>query len=178
MQRHAQKNAFFLQAMKETIAQPIQELAAVSKSQVEFFTTQNQALQNLLQSKPSPQHIPQSSPHVPTNLDFATSNSAPAANSTTPELGKVLENLNQFIASVPSVNEDKEVPLVSQQELDLLTSVFTVGKGQVDSQLLKRHCEKAQIAFPAKLSRQITSWQVKDLIYSLALEAWDPKQPY
>ena len=166
--------------MKETIAQPIQELAAVSKSQVEFFTTQNQALQNLLQSKPSPQHIPQSSPqqNVPTDLDFATSNSAPAANSTTPELGKVLENLNQFIASVPSVNEDKEVSLVSQQELDLLTSVFTVGKGQVDSQLLKRHCEKAQIAFPAKLSRQITSWQVKDLIYSLALEAWDPKQPY
>ena len=106
---------------------------------------------------------------MPTNLDFATSNSAPAANSTTPELGKVLENLNQFIASVPSVNEDKVVPLVSQQELDLLTSVFTVGKGQVDSQLLKRHCEKAQIAFPAKLSRQITSRQVKDLIYSLAL---------
>ena len=135
MQRHAQKNAFFLQAMKETIAQPIQELAAVSKSQVEFFTTQNQALQNLLQSKPSPQHIPQSSPQQngPTNLDFATSNSAPAANSTTPELGKVLENLNQFIASFPSVNDDKEIPLVSQQELDLLTSVFTVGKGQVDS---------------------------------------------
>ena len=34
---------------------------------------------------------------------------------------------------------------------------------------MKRHCEKAQIAFPAKLSRQITSRQVKDLIYSLAL---------
>ena len=56
MQRLAQKNAFFLQAMKETIAQPIQEIAAVSKSQGEFFTTQNQALQNLLQSKPPPQH--------------------------------------------------------------------------------------------------------------------------
>ena len=108
MQHDAQKNASFLQAMKETIAQPIQELAAVSKSQVEFFTTQNQALQNLLQSKPSPQHIPQSSPHVSTNLDFATSNSAPAANSTNPELGKNLENLNQFIASTPSINEDKE----------------------------------------------------------------------
>ena len=62
MQRDAQKNAFFLQAMKETIAQPFQELEAVSKSQVEFFTTQNQALQNLLQSKPSPQHIPPFSP--------------------------------------------------------------------------------------------------------------------
>ena len=138
MQRDAQKNAFFLQAMKGTIAQPIQELAAVSKSQVEFFTTQNQALQNLLQSKPSPQHIPQSSPqqNVLTNLEFATSNSAPAANSTTPdlELGEVLENLNHFIASVPSVNDDKEIPLVSQQELDLLTSVFTVGKEQVDSE--------------------------------------------
>ena len=48
--------------MKETIAQPFQELEAVLKSQVEFFTTQNQALQNLLQSKPSPQHIPPLSP--------------------------------------------------------------------------------------------------------------------
>ena len=134
MQLDAQKNAFFLQAMKETIAQPIQELAAVSKSQVEFFTTQNQALQDLLQRKPPPQHIPQCSPqhNVPTNLDSDTSNPAPVAKSTTPELGEVLENLNQFIASVPSVNEDKEVPLVSQQELDLLTSVFTEGKGQVD----------------------------------------------
>ena len=123
-------------------------------------------MQNLLQSKPSPQHIPQSSPqqNVPTNLDLAISNLTPAANSTTPELGEVLENLNQFITSVPSVNEDKEVPLVSQQEFDFLTSVFTVGKGQVDSQLLKRHSEKAQITFPAKLSRQITSCQFKDLM--------------
>jgi len=39
----------------------------------------------------------------------------------------------------------------------------------VDAQLLKRHCEKAHVAFPAKLSRQITSRQVKDPIYSLAL---------
>ena len=62
LQRDAQKNAFFLQAMKGTIAQPFQELEAVSKSQVEFFTTQNQALQNFLQSKPSPQHIPLFSP--------------------------------------------------------------------------------------------------------------------
>ena len=120
--------------------------------------------------KPPPQHISQSSPqqNVPTNLDSVTSNSAPVANSTSPDLGELLENLNQFIASVPSVNDEKEIPLVSQQELDLLTSVFTVGKGQVDSQLLKCHCEKAPVALPAKLSRQITSCQVKDLLYYLA----------
>ena len=80
-----------------------------------------------------------------------------------------MENLNQFIASVSAINDDKEIPLVSQQELDLLTSVFTVGKGQANPQLLKCHCEKAQVPFPAKLSRQITSRQVKDLIYFLAL---------
>ena len=39
----------------------------------------------------------------------------------------------------------------------------------MDAQLLKRHCEKAHVAFPAKLSRQITSRQVKDPIYYLAL---------
>ena len=129
MQRDAQKNAFFLQAMKGTIAQPFQELEAVSKSQVEFFTTQNQALQNLLQSKPSPQHIPPFSlqQNLSTNVDFPPSNSAPAANSPL-ELGKVLKNLNNFIVSVPSANEDKEIALVSQQELDLLSSVFTVER--------------------------------------------------
>ena len=110
LQRDAQKNAFFLQAMKGTIAQPFQELEAVSKSQVEFFTTQNQALQNFLQSKPSPQHIPPFSPqqNLPTNVDFPPSNSAPASNST-PEFGEVLEKFFiNFIMSVPSANEDKE----------------------------------------------------------------------
>ena len=125
MQHDAQKNAFFLQGMKETIAQPIQELAAVLKSHVEFFTTQNQALQNFLQSKPSPQHIPPFSPQQICQqmlifllqtlrlLLILPQNSV-----------KFWKFFINFIMSVPSANEDKEIALVSQQELDLLSSVL------------------------------------------------------
>ena len=67
---------------------------------------------------------------MPTNVDFPTSNSAPATNSTTPELGKVLENLNQFFGSIPSKNEDKEKALVLQQELEFANKCFYCGEGK------------------------------------------------
>ena len=43
--------------MKDTLAQPIQELSAVTKSQTDFLETQNKALQALLQNQHQPQML-------------------------------------------------------------------------------------------------------------------------
>ena len=57
LKRDSEKNQIFLQAMKDTLAQPIQELSGVTKSQTDFLETQNKALQALLQNQHQPQML-------------------------------------------------------------------------------------------------------------------------
>ena len=58
IKREADKNQRFILAMKESIREPIQDLSSASQSQIQLLTTQNQALQCLLEKKPSPNLLP------------------------------------------------------------------------------------------------------------------------
>ena len=82
---NADKNQWFILAMKESIREPIQDLssASASQSQIQLLTTQNQALQRLLEKKPSPNLLPSQPSSQPPPI-LTTSSPSRSRSSTLP----------------------------------------------------------------------------------------------
>ena len=77
IKRKADKNQQFILAMKESIREPIEDLSSASQSQIQLLTTQNQALEHLLEKKPSPNLLPfQPSSQPPPILTTSPSSSS------------------------------------------------------------------------------------------------------
>ena len=186
LKRDSEKNHFFLQAMKDTLAQPIQELSAVTKSQTDFLETQNKALQALLQNQHQPQMLENSyfsagNPEhtlVPSKLQTpSTAEELPPVNEKAPTQDR-MEILNKFLATIPSQKEDKDsdLNLVTQQELDALKTTFSLPDGHVNIDLLKQTCKNNGVKYPAKLAKNFSAPQVRDLLYKLAVSVQDNKR--
>ena len=89
-----------------------------------------------------------------------------------------MEILNKFLATIPSQKEDKDsdLNLVTQQELDALKTTFSLPDGHVNIDLLKQTCKNNGVKYPAKLAKNFSAPQVRDLLYKLAVSVQDNKR--
>ena len=58
LKRDSEKNILMIKAVQDTIASQLQQMTSIAASQNEFFCAQSEALQMLMQSRPSPKSVP------------------------------------------------------------------------------------------------------------------------
>ena len=106
---------------------------------------------------------------VPSKLQTpSTAEELPPVNEKAPTQDR-MEIWNKFLATIPSQKEDKDsdLNLVTQQELDALKTTFSLPDGHVNIDLLKQTCKNNGVKYPAKLAKNFSAPQVRDLHINL-----------
>ena len=144
-------------------------MSSASQLQIQLLTTQNQALQCLLEKKPSPNLLPlqpsSQPPPILTTSQSSRCSTLPVdvgCNDLTHSDGidLRLQKLNEFL-SENSTEAESEIPPVSQEEIDTLNKAFRLDNDLVNTVKLKQ--------LPEKLAKRFSSKQGSDLIYKLAV---------